>query len=67
MAEAGTSYLLVKWEAPGMPNGIVTGYFLYKDGVKVYTGGGYSFNITGLQVKAIPAISLLRISLCVVM
>lgn len=50
-AEAGTSHLLVKWEAPGMPNGIVTGYFLYKDGVKVYTGGGYSFNISGLQVK----------------
>lgn len=50
-AEAGTSFLLVKWEPPGMPNGIVTGYFLYKDGVKVYTGGGYSFNITGLQVE----------------
>jgi uncharacterized membrane protein len=45
--------LLVKWKAPGMPNGIVTGYFLYKDGVEVYSGGGYSFNITGLQVHDI--------------
>ncbi|XP_062584554.1 usherin-like isoform X1 [Saccostrea cucullata] len=49
-AETGTSYLLVRWKPPGMPNGIVTGYFLYKDGVEVYSGGGYFYNITGLQV-----------------
>jgi hypothetical protein len=37
-------------EEPGKPNGIITGYFLYKDGSLIYTGGEKIFNITGLQV-----------------
>lgn len=47
IVEVGIFYLLVKWEVLGMFNGIVMGYFLYKDGVKVYIGGGYFFNIIG--------------------
>lgn len=47
IVEVGIFYLLVKWKVLGMFNGIVMGYFLYKDGVKVYIGGGYFFNIIG--------------------
>ena len=49
-AISDTDELAVMWEEPGKPNGIITGYFLYKDGSLIYTGGEKIFNITGLQV-----------------
>ncbi|XP_048258912.1 usherin-like [Haliotis rufescens] len=50
VAEAGPTYLLVKWGEPSKPNGLITGYFLYMDNRIIYTGGRKEFNVTNLRV-----------------
>lgn len=49
-ADAGSTFLFVKWQVPGKPNGPITGYVLYQNGKEIYNGGQLSFNVTGLQV-----------------
>lgn len=50
-AEAGPSYLLINWGPPLKPNGIVTGYMLYMNKVRLYMGGDTRYNVTKLQVS----------------
>ncbi|XP_076463865.1 usherin-like [Babylonia areolata] len=42
--------LQVFWDPPAKPNGNITGYFLFQDGVEIYTGGEQQFLVTGLRV-----------------
>ncbi|TRY59648.1 hypothetical protein DNTS_027391, partial [Danionella cerebrum] len=42
--------LLVVWNSPPKPNGIITGFILYKDSTVVYQGNSTEFNITDLGV-----------------
>ena len=50
-AKPGPTYLFVKWDPPLEPNGPITGYFLYKDGLEMYKGGQQYYNVTDLQVS----------------
>jgi len=47
---AGATYLHLGWEEPTLPNGLVTGYFLYQEDVEIYAGGLREFNATDLLV-----------------
>ncbi|CAH1791583.1 unnamed protein product, partial [Owenia fusiformis] len=49
-AEVGPTYLYMKWTLPAKPNGVITGYFLYRDNLEVYSGGEMAFNVTNLNV-----------------
>ncbi|GFR64331.1 usherin [Elysia marginata] len=57
-AESGPTYLVVRWEMPGKPNGPVTGFFLYQDGREVYQGGRLNYNVTDLQVTCLHCMQL---------
>lgn len=46
----GTTYIVLRWTYPLCPNGILTGFILYKSSVPIYTGVLLSFNVTGLSV-----------------
>ena len=50
--EATATSLFLTWEPPGKPNGEITGYFLYVDGVEVFRGGEQVFLVTGLRVRS---------------
>ncbi|GFO50464.1 usherin, partial [Plakobranchus ocellatus] len=52
-AESGPTYLVVKWEIPGKPNGPITGFFLYQDGIEIYSGSRLNFNVTNLHVYTV--------------
>ncbi|KAK7487113.1 hypothetical protein BaRGS_00021608, partial [Batillaria attramentaria] len=49
-AVATATTLNVMWEPPAKPNGNITGYFLYMDGVQVYAGGKQEHLVSDLQV-----------------
>ena len=55
-ADAGVSYLNVKWGLPGQKNGIITGFILYHDGQQIYSGAQRNFNLTGLQVQTVQSL-----------
>ncbi|ESO94175.1 hypothetical protein LOTGIDRAFT_118598, partial [Lottia gigantea] len=49
-ADVQTTSMIVKWEEPGRPNGLISGYYLFQDDVKVYEGGENFFELKNLQV-----------------
>ncbi|CAD5123124.1 DgyrCDS11497 [Dimorphilus gyrociliatus] len=51
----------IKWLQPKRPNGHLTGYILYNNGKRVYSGNERSFTLTGLQVYAT---YIIRIEAC---
>ena len=49
-AISGTTSLTVEWKEPLMPNGQITGYFLYQDSRQIYSGAQMLFDVQNLQV-----------------
>ncbi len=47
----GGTYIVLSWVEPRYPNGIITGYYLYKESSEIYSGGEQTFNATGLLVR----------------
>lgn len=49
----GATYLLLTWNLPAQPNGIITGYSLFFESNLVYTGYLNTFNVSGLSVRCL--------------
>ncbi|XP_073409429.1 usherin [Dendrobates tinctorius] len=47
-AESFHSSLSLHWSPPKNPNGIITSYMLYMDGVQIHTGKETGYNVSGL-------------------
>lgn len=61
LVKVESDYVSVEWLQPERPNGHLTGYILYNNQKKVYSGNEKRYTITGLQVYAT---YILRIEAC---
>src|SRR6218665_118959 len=57
-ADVGTTFIFLHWTLPGSPNGLLTGFILYKGTVPIYTGVLQSYNVTDLSVCLVRLISV---------
>ncbi len=50
LLNSGARFLHIGWKPPELPNGQLTGYYLFQDNIQVFFGGTLEVNITGLLV-----------------
>lgn len=49
-ADIGTTFIFLRWTLPGLPNGLLTGFILYRGSSPIYTGVLQAYNVTDLSV-----------------